>query len=77
LAYSYEKLGKNKQSINFYEAYLRDKGKNSAVYNNLGLLFEGGGKLARAEELIRLAIEADPTNDKAPNNLHRIQKKIK
>lgn len=77
MAYAYVKTGRKKKGMSFYRAYLRDIGETSAVCNNLGLLCEDDGDLEEAERLLRLALDLDPSDEKAQANLERVQGKIR
>ncbi|MCZ2121724.1 MAG: hypothetical protein LC108_05615, partial [Anaerolineales bacterium] len=72
VAFAYNKTGDKKQSKNYYRAYLKNVGGNSAVMNNLGLLEEGDGDLAEAERLFKSAINLDPNDDIVKENHKRI-----
>lgn len=76
VAYAYNELGNKKQAKNYYRAYTKDIGENSAVMNNLALLEEGDGNLIEAERLFQAAINLDPNDDIAKNNHERIAKRL-
>jgi tetratricopeptide (TPR) repeat protein len=77
IAFAYSESGNKKRAKNIYRAYLRDVGNNPAVANNLALFEEEDGNLHEAERLLKLALELDPSDDKAQANLARVQGKLK
>lgn len=76
VAYAYNEIGDKKQAKNYYRAYLKSVGENSAVMNNLALLEEGDGNLAEAERLFQSAINLDSNDDTAKSNHKRVIAKL-
>jgi len=76
VAYAYSQTENKKLGKEYYKAYLRDIGDNSAVLNNLAILEEEDGSVAEAERLFNHAVEIDPSNEKAKNNLSRVTQRI-
>lgn len=76
VAYSYGELNNKAKSKQYYEAYLRDAGENSAVYNNLAMIYEKDGLTDKAKELVLQALKLEPEKEIYSNNLNRIHEKI-
>ena len=73
LAYSYVETNDRKRGKICYETHLRDKGETSAVYNNLGLIYEREGDFDEATKLFQKAVELDQEDETASRNLRRVQ----
>jgi tetratricopeptide (TPR) repeat protein len=73
LAYSYIETNDRKRGKICYETYLKNRGENSAVCNNLGLIYEKDGDYNEAARLFQKAIEIDKEDEIASRNLRRVQ----
>jgi tetratricopeptide (TPR) repeat protein len=76
IAYAYGELGNNTHSKKFYQKIWNKEQTNSAVANNLALLYEDEADYIYAIGLFKKAIELDP-DSKAKNNLKRLNEQMK
>lgn len=74
LSYSYNEIGNYERAKSGYTNYLREYGELTAVLNNLGNIFHNEGDKIKAIELYSKAVELDPDDEIAKNNLKRVEK---
>lgn len=72
IAYAYGELKKNEAARKTYELYLKKEGESSAAINNLGVVYEKEGNLAKAEECFERALRREPHSKRYKNNLQCI-----
>lgn len=66
-AYSFKEIGEAEDAKHYYELYIKKKGENSSVLNNLAIIYEQLGNLKKAKELIKKAHELTDGNDGVVN----------
>lgn len=72
LAFCLNHIGEKEKSKEIYLSYLEEYEDNSAVLNNLALIYEGEGDSSNAKTMLERAIKLDPSNKKALSNLDRL-----
>ncbi|PKM86488.1 MAG: hypothetical protein CVU87_12005 [Firmicutes bacterium HGW-Firmicutes-12] len=78
VAYSYAKIDNTSQKAErLYLLLLENQPENSAVLNNLGLIYERRNELQKAKEYYTKSYERDASNDRAFGNLHQVNSVIK
>lgn len=76
VAYSFGKIGDTDKAEYYYNLYLNTQGENSAVLNNLGVIYEERGDLKRALGYFEKAKNLDQQNEKASKNYERIKTQL-
>ncbi len=76
VAYSFNETKEHQKAKCFYNYYLEYSGENSAVCNNLGLLYEKDGDLETALSLFSQAQKLNSNSEKAPSNFNRVKEKL-
>lgn len=77
LAYSFNESGNKKIAKKLYQDAIDGGSKSSAVYNNLGVIYDNEGDIQRALEFFSKASELDPNDEISKNNKERTEKYIK
>jgi len=77
IAFAYNEINDELNAKRFYEKIWKKKQKNSAVANNLALLYENEDDRYLAKELFKKALELDPNDKIAQENLQRVTEKLK
>jgi len=73
LSYSYREIGNMSKAKSGYQNYLNEFGESNAVLNNLGNIFKSEGNTEKATELYSKAIEVEPDDKIAKDNLKNIE----
>ncbi|MCE9643076.1 MAG: tetratricopeptide repeat protein [Candidatus Andersenbacteria bacterium] len=79
IAYSLSECEALDEAREVYRLYIKTEGETSAVLNNLAIIYEQTGNLAKAKEIIKKAHKLDPDDDTASRNYQRLfktQKKV-
>jgi tetratricopeptide (TPR) repeat protein len=71
VAYSLNHQGNAQQAKIIYEKICKNDAKNSAVLNNMGVIYRKEGNESKAKKLFKEALEHDPENKKAKQNLKK------
>lgn len=66
----------NPRALAIYEAYLKTHPKNSAVLNNIGVIYEENGDIDKAQYYFSRAHSISPDDEILSRNLDRVNKKI-
>lgn len=66
----------NPRALAIYEAYLKTHPKNSAVLNNIGVIYEENGDIDKAQYYFSRAHSISPDDEILSRNLNRVNKKI-
>ena len=74
IAFAYGKINDELNAKRFYEKIWKKKQKDSAVANNLALLYENEGDCRLAKELLEKALKLNPDDKTAQENLQRVTK---
>lgn len=74
IAFAYGKINDKLNAKRFYEKIWKKKQKDSAVANNLALLYENEGDCRLAKELLEKALELNSDDKTAQENLQRVTK---
>jgi len=72
LAYAYEKLGDNRNSIKYYRKYIEEEPFSDNAWYNLGLLYTKEGIIKKALDAYEYAIAVNPDNFFAIFNMANI-----
>lgn len=77
LAYSFSESGNKIIAKQLYQDAIDDGSESSAVYNNLGVIYDNDGDIQRALEFFSKASELDPKDEISKNNKERTEKYIR
>lgn len=75
--FAFGQIWDNLNAEKFYLKYLELHWESSAVYNNLGVIYEKLENFTKAKEYFQMAQELDSDNEKAKDNYNNISKKLK
>ena len=76
IAYSYTEIDNPHKGENLYNRCLKKDGESSAVFNNLGVIYENRKEYEKAKDYFNNALKLDPENQLYRNNFARIKQKI-
>lgn len=77
LAYSFSETSDKKVAKRLYQDAINNGIDSSAVYNNLGVIYDNEGDVNRALELFSKASELNPEDEISKNNKERTEKYIR